>query len=460
MSILIDETKKVLVQGITGREGMARTKLMLDYGTHVVAGCTPGKGGQEVLGVKVYDAVEEAIEKEGSIDVSGIFIPAPLVKSAALEAIHAGIKLLVIVPDRVPIYDVLEISKAAEEHGARFIGPNTLGLLSPGKAVVGMIGGKAASAREWFKPGPVGVASRSGGITSSISYYLNQEGIGQTTIVHVGGDAVVGLPLPDAVREFQDDEETELVVIFGENVSFDHYFGTYPNATNPPGESVFTPAPNTPPVNGLSGDLLTNNPNKNNTSNAEGRFVQNSGSVSVPNVGMCIKSSTQQAYYELNDGTFSANRVYIGRSGANQNAVFTQSGGTATISDVIELGTVAGTTGQSIYNLDGGELTITDGTPFTFTQPGAPAYFDFDGGALNLLGTWDFTTLTGIANSDFRALGVAATAADLDFAPITIGQDAYTRITNAATTVIPEPSTLLIWALGLLVLIGWRRRKR
>jgi succinyl-CoA synthetase alpha subunit len=216
MSILIDETKRVLVQGITGREGMARTKLMREYGTQVVAGVTPAKGGQEVEGVPVFDTIKEAWEKAGPIDVSVLYIPAPIVKAAALEAIDAGVKLLVIVPDRVPIWDVLAIADAAKAAGAHFVGPNTLGVLSPGKGVLGMIGGRASSAKEWFFPGPVGVASRSGGMTSSTAYYLGQAGIGATTLVHVGGDPVIGLPHPDIVQLFQHDPETRAIVIFGE----------------------------------------------------------------------------------------------------------------------------------------------------------------------------------------------------------------------------------------------------
>jgi succinyl-CoA synthetase alpha subunit len=216
MSILIDNTKRVLVQGITGREGTRRTQLMVGYGTNVVAGVTPGRGGQEVEGIPVFDTIEEAWEKAGPIDVSVLFIPAPLVKSGALEAIDAGVKLLVIVPDRVPIYDVLVIARRAKERGARFVGPNTLGVLSPGEAVVGMMGGRAASAKSWFFPGPVGISSRSGGITSSMAYYLAQEGIGATTLVHVGGDAVVGLPHPEVMRLYEQDPETKAVVMFGE----------------------------------------------------------------------------------------------------------------------------------------------------------------------------------------------------------------------------------------------------
>lgn len=216
MAILIDSAKRVLVQGITGREGRARARLMREYGTEVVAGVTPGKGGQEVDGVPVFDTVQEAVETAGQFDVSVLFIPAPLVKNAALEAIASGVKLLVIVPDRVPIYDVLEIARAAEEGDARFIGPNTLGVLSPGKAVVGMIGGRAASARSWFFPGPVGITSRSGGITSSMAYYLAREGIGATTLVHVGGDVVVGTPHPEVLKLFERDPETKAIVMFGE----------------------------------------------------------------------------------------------------------------------------------------------------------------------------------------------------------------------------------------------------
>lgn len=216
MSILVDEKSRVIIQGITGREGMVRAQLMKDYGTNLIAGVTPARGGQDVYGVPVYDSVEEAWEKQGPIDASVIFIPAALVKNAALEAIAAGVKFLVIVPDRVPIYDVLEIARVAKEKGARFVGPNTLGLLSPGKAVLGMIGGRAQRAREWFRPGVIGVSSRSGGMTSAISYYLTQAGLGQSTIIHVGGDAIIGLSHPEVMEFFERDDETKLVAMFGE----------------------------------------------------------------------------------------------------------------------------------------------------------------------------------------------------------------------------------------------------
>ncbi len=216
MSILIDDKMKVIVQGITGREGTVRARLMKEYGTNVVAGCTPGKGGGDIEGVPVFDTVREAVENVGPLDVSVLFIPAPIVKNACLEAFDAGVKLVVIVPDRVPIYDVLEIAEAAKASGANFVGPNTLGVLSVDKAVLGMLGGRAETARSWFHKGPVGVTSRSGGMTSSTAYYLARAGIGLSTIVHVGGDAVVGLPHPEVVKLFEKDPETKAVALFGE----------------------------------------------------------------------------------------------------------------------------------------------------------------------------------------------------------------------------------------------------
>ena len=219
MAILIDEKKRVLVQGITGREGRARTRLMRDYGTNVVAGVTPGKGGQSVLGVPVFNTPQEAVNSLGEIDISVLFVPAAGVKDAAISAIDAGIKLTVLVPDRVPVWDAMEIATAAKANGAMFLGPNTLGALSPGKGVIGMIGGRAESARQWFKPGVpkgVGVISRSGGMASSTGYYLGQAGVRISTIVHVGGDAVIGIRLPDAALMFEADPSTEAIVIFGE----------------------------------------------------------------------------------------------------------------------------------------------------------------------------------------------------------------------------------------------------
>lgn len=219
MAILIDEKKRVLVQGITGREGRARTRLMREYGTNVVAGVTPGKGGQSVLSVPVFNTPQEAVNSLGEIDISVVFVPAAGVKEAAISAIDAGIKLAVLVPDRVPVWDAMEIAAAAKANDAMFLGPNTLGALSPGKGVIGMIGGRAESARQWFKPGipkGVGVISRSGGMASSTGYYLGQAGVRLSTIVHIGGDAVIGIRLPDAALMFEADPFTEAIVIFGE----------------------------------------------------------------------------------------------------------------------------------------------------------------------------------------------------------------------------------------------------
>ncbi len=216
MAIIIDESKKVIVQGITGREGQARTKLMLGYGTNVVGGVTPGKAGQDVLGVPVFNSVKDSVEAAGGVDISVVLVPARFVKGATIEAIEAGVKLALIVPDRVPVWDAMEIAACAKANGAQFIGPNTLGVLSPDKGVIGMMGGRAESAKAWFKPGSVGVISRSGGMSSSTAYYLGQAGIGISTICHVGGDSVLGLRFPDVALMFQDDPQTEAIVIFGE----------------------------------------------------------------------------------------------------------------------------------------------------------------------------------------------------------------------------------------------------
>lgn len=229
MSIIIDSTKRIIVQGITGREGRARTRLMREFGTNVVAGCTPGKGGEDVEGVPVYNTVADAVDAVGGVNISVIFVPARLVKAAALEAIEAGVKLLVLVPDRVPLWDAMEIAAAAKANGASFIGPNTLGVISPGGkaqqgvpggAVLGMIGGRADSARSWFNAPiagkTVGVISRSGGMTSSCGYYLSRAGLGLSTLVHVGGDSIIGMPIPEIALLFEDDPETDAIVVFGE----------------------------------------------------------------------------------------------------------------------------------------------------------------------------------------------------------------------------------------------------
>jgi succinyl-CoA synthetase alpha subunit len=216
MAILIDENAQVLVQGITGREAQIRVRLMTEYGTNVVAGVTPGRGGQTVEAVPVYNTVQEAKERHPGITVTSVFVPARAAKTAAFESIDAGISVITLHPERVPQQDMLEVIAYARQSDARVIGPNTIGLVSPGKSLVGMIGGRADLAKEFFRPGPVGVISRSGGNTTTLAYYMNAAGLGQTTAIGMGGDAFVGTTLIELLTEFEKDDETEMVAFFGE----------------------------------------------------------------------------------------------------------------------------------------------------------------------------------------------------------------------------------------------------
>lgn len=216
MAILINENTTVLVQGITGREGSARTRFMLDYGTKVQCGITPGRGGAEVWGVPVYDSVKEAIEVHGPVDASVAFVPGPQVKGAVVEAIESGIKFIVVPAERVPLHDSLEMIALGRKKGARILGPGSLGLVSAGKAAMGWLGGSEEFAREIFKPGPVGVMSRSGGQTSTVVWSLAQAGIGTTTAMHVGAEPILGSSFAEILPLFEEDEETEAVVLFGE----------------------------------------------------------------------------------------------------------------------------------------------------------------------------------------------------------------------------------------------------
>jgi succinyl-CoA synthetase alpha subunit len=216
MSILVDEGTQVVVQGATGREAKLRIRLMRSYGTRVVAGVTPGKGGQTAEGVPVYNTVLEAIQHHPGINTSAIFVPARAAKVAAFEALDAGIDVITLHPERVPQQDMLEVIAYAKRYGAHVVGPNTIGLISPGKALVGMIGGNPASAREFFRRGPVGVLSRSGGHTTTLAYYINRAGLGQSTAIGMGGDAFVGTTLREYLALFEQDPGTELVAYFGE----------------------------------------------------------------------------------------------------------------------------------------------------------------------------------------------------------------------------------------------------
>jgi succinyl-CoA synthetase alpha subunit len=215
MAILADQDVTVVIQGITGREAASFAKDMLDYGTAVVAGVTPGKGGQVVHGVPVHDTVRAAMQASPA-RASVISVPPALVKSAALEAMEHGIKLLVIITERVPRRDVVEILEAARTEKVRVIGPNTLGLICPHRVKLGMAGGPVADVKRAYMPGPVGVASRSGGMTTEIANLLTHHGIGQSTCVGIGGDPIVGSNFLDLIPLFEEDPETKAVVLFCE----------------------------------------------------------------------------------------------------------------------------------------------------------------------------------------------------------------------------------------------------
>jgi succinyl-CoA synthetase alpha subunit len=215
MSILADRDTKVIIQGITGREAASFTRDMLDYGTQVVGGVTPGKGGQQVHGVPVYDTVRQAV-RGNPAQASVISVPPRMVLEAALEALANGIELLVIVTERIPRRDVVEILVMAQRRKARVIGPNTLGIISPHSVKLGMAGGPIEDVKKAYTPGPVGIASRSGGMTTEIANLLTTHGIGQSTCVSIGGDPIVGSNFLDLIPLFERDPETRAVVLFCE----------------------------------------------------------------------------------------------------------------------------------------------------------------------------------------------------------------------------------------------------
>lgn len=215
MAILADRNTRIIVQGITGREAASFTKDMLDYQSNVVAGVTPGKGGWKVHGVPVYDSVRQAVSQHPA-NTSIVSVPPAGVRGAALEALDAGMKLVVIVTERVPRKDVIEIVEYAREIGSHIIGPNSLGLICPHKVKVGMAGGPATDVKKAYSPGPVGIISRSGGMTTEIADLLTASGIGQSTCISCGGDPIVGSDFLDLVPLFEKDPETRAVVIFCE----------------------------------------------------------------------------------------------------------------------------------------------------------------------------------------------------------------------------------------------------
>ncbi|MDQ3607780.1 MAG: CoA-binding protein [Actinomycetota bacterium] len=218
MSILIDHDTTFIVQGITGREAVNLTRECLDFGANIVGGVTPGRKGREVHGVPVFDTVEQVIEHNGGQRPDGavVTVPPAFTKDAVFEAILAGIGLIVVVTERIPRRDVAQMVELANLYGARIIGPNCLGLIVPGVAKMGGIGGPAKDAEKAYQPGRVGVMSRSGGMTTEISSTLTAAGLGVSTAISIGGDAIIGSTYAELMPLFEADEQTEAIVIYTE----------------------------------------------------------------------------------------------------------------------------------------------------------------------------------------------------------------------------------------------------
>jgi succinyl-CoA synthetase alpha subunit len=209
MSILIDEKTRVVVQGITGREGTFHTEQMLDYGTVIAAGVTPGKGGQNVDGVPVFNTVKEAVEKEG-VNVSCIFVPPPFAADAILDASSTGLGVIACITEGIPTLDMVKVASFMNNKDTVLIGPNCPGIISPGKTKVGIMPGPI------HNPGPIGVISRSGTLTYEVVDQLTKAGLGQSTCIGIGGDPIVGTTFIDLLKRFKEDPETEGVVLIGE----------------------------------------------------------------------------------------------------------------------------------------------------------------------------------------------------------------------------------------------------
>jgi len=209
MSILVDENTRVVVQGMTGKEGSFHTRQMLEYGTVVAAGVTPGKGGQEAEGVPVFHTVREAVEKEG-VNASCIFVPPPFAADTIIEAVAAGIGVIVCITEGIPALDMVKVASALDSQGSVLIGPNCPGIISPGKTKVGIMPGPI------HKPGHIGVISRSGTLTYEVVDQLTRAGLGQSTCIGIGGDTIIGTTFVDHLKRFAEDHETHGVVIIGE----------------------------------------------------------------------------------------------------------------------------------------------------------------------------------------------------------------------------------------------------
>ena len=217
MNHLIDEHTTFIVQGITGREAVNLTRECLDYGSKIVGGVTPGRRGRDVHGVPVYDSVAQLVQGAGAVpDGSVVTVPPAFTRDAVFEAIEAGIKLIVIVTERIPRFDVAQMVELAALRGARIIGPNCLGIIRPGVAKMGGIGGPAKDAEKAYQPGVVGVMSRSGGMTTEISSTLTAAGLGVSTAISIGGDAIIGSTYAELMPLFEADDQTEAIVIYSE----------------------------------------------------------------------------------------------------------------------------------------------------------------------------------------------------------------------------------------------------
>jgi succinyl-CoA synthetase alpha subunit len=210
MAIMLTRGHRIIVQGITGNQGQFHTRQMKAYGAAVVGGVSPGRGGSEMEGVPVFNTVREAVATTGA-DASIVFVPAPFAKDAAFEALENGIRLLVLIPEHIPVQDSIAIVTRAQDLGATVIGPNTFGLISPGEQTkMGIM------PNHIYKPGPVGVVARSGTLSYEIAFALSNAGLGQTTVVGMGGDPVVGQTFISVLRQFKDDPDTKAVVMVGE----------------------------------------------------------------------------------------------------------------------------------------------------------------------------------------------------------------------------------------------------
>jgi len=209
MGIFIDDETRLVVQGITGRDGSFHARQMRDYGTRVVAGVTPGKGGGEVDGIPVYDTVEEAVDREGA-NTSVIYVPAGFAADAVMEAADSGIELVVCITEGIPVADMTRVVPYLRERGVRLVGPNCPGLINPGVCKVGILPGQIV------REGPVGIVSRSGTLTYEVIHQLSSRGIGQSTCVGIGGDPIIGTDFVDCLQAFEDDPETRAVALIGE----------------------------------------------------------------------------------------------------------------------------------------------------------------------------------------------------------------------------------------------------